>query len=196
MPAILIEIAKRRQRPGGGSRQERPRKRSLGMNFKDLISVPFAIVGGQATKMYMPERSTLDWDLLVHADDVETVRADLEQAGAFGFTPLAIPGFACRLADGTALDIIGSDEPWTSTALADSAPDLDGQPVIRLPWLILMKLKSGRVQDLADVSRMLAWTEPSLFDEVRSVIEAQLPDAREDLQSLLDLGRLERGDAT
>ena len=141
----------------------------------------------------MPERSTLDWDLLIHVDDANTARNDLERSEATGFTSLTIPGFACRLPDGTILDIIASDEGWIARALAEPTRDLDDQPVIRLPWLILMKLKSGRVQDLADVSRMLAWADDPMLAEIRAAIGQFLPDAMEDLQSLLDLGRLERG---
>ncbi len=193
--ATLIEIARRRQRPGSGSRQTRPARVRLGMNFKKLISVPFVIAGGQATRMYMPERSTLVWDLLIHSDDLKVAGRDLEQSGATTFAPLTIPGFTCQLPDGTPLDVLASNEPWITLALESPARDLDGQPVVRLPWLILMKLKSGRVQDLADISRMLAWAEDSTVEETRSAVKEFLPEAADDVQSLLELGRLERGNA-
>lgn len=162
------------------------------MDFRTLLSVPFAIIGGQATKAYMPPRTTLDWNLLVHTDDLAQARSDLERAGSQSFAALTIPGFSCRLADGNALDVIASDAPWVATALARPNRDQSGQPVLALPFLVLMKLTSARVQDLADVSRMLACASPAAVADCQTTIAAHLPDALDDLQSLLDLGRLER----
>ena len=192
MSRLLIEIARRRQRPGSGSIPGGPEPLSFTMDFRTLLSVPFTIIGGQATKAYMPPRNTLDWDLLVHADNLAQARSDLERAGAHSFAALTIPGFSCRLATGDALDVIASDAPWLATALARPNHDQSGQPILALPFLVLMKLTSARVQDLADVSRMLACAAPAAVADCRTTIAAHLPDALDDLQSLLDLGRLER----
>ena len=51
--------------------------------------------------------------------------------------------------------MIESDADWVPEALATARRAPDGLPVIDLPYLVLMKLESGRTQDLADVSRML-----------------------------------------
>jgi hypothetical protein len=70
----------------------------------------------------------------------------------------------------------------------------DGLPVIGLPYLVLMKVKASRTQDLADVSRMLGGADEGALAEVRGVIERFWPEAMEDVESLVVLGRLEYGD--
>jgi len=193
MASILIEIARRRQRPGSGSTRSGPGLVSYSMNIRAILSVPFAIIGGQATKAYMPARNTLDWDILVHLDDLDAARSELESAGAESFTILTIPGFSCRLDNGEMLDVIASNAVWVPAALAHPRHDESGQPILALPYLVLLKLTASRVQDLADVSRMLACAAPAVADECRTVIGTYLPDATSDLQSLLELGRLEHG---
>ncbi len=192
MPNPLIEIALRRQRPGSGSRLVGPGPIAFDMNLRAMISVPFAIIGGQATKAYMPPRSTLDWDVLVHRDDLDQAQADLQQGHAHTFASLTIPGFTCVLGGGELLDVIAGEAEWVADALAHPNHDETGQPLLALPWLILLKLQAARVQDLADVSRMLAWAKAADLDLARSAIGNFLPDASADFESLLELGRLER----
>ena len=57
--------------------------------------------------------------------------------------------------------------------------------------LVLMKLESGRLQDLADISRMLGCADESQVDEVRKIIISYRPQDMDDLESMLALGRLE-----
>ncbi len=66
--------------------------------------------------------------------------------------------------------------------------------MLSLPFLALMKLQSGRTQDLADVSRMLGWAESETRRATRAVFAQWLPDALADLDSLIALGDLEKGD--
>jgi len=54
-----------------------------------------------------------------------------------------------------------------------------------------MKLESGRLQDLADISRMLGCADESQVDEVRKIIISYRPQDMDDLESMLALGRLE-----
>jgi hypothetical protein len=54
-----------------------------------------------------------------------------------------------------------------------------------------MKLHSGRVQDLADISRMLGVADEDSLRKVRMIIVEYLPDDTEDLESLILLGKLE-----
>lgn len=68
----------------------------------------------------------------------------------------------------------------------------DGLPIVDLPYLVLMKLLAGRSQDLADISRMLGGATDPQLDGVRTVINDYLGSAREDLESLIMLGKLER----
>lgn len=73
--------------------------------------------------------------------------------------------------------------------------DLDpaGYPVLGLPYLVLMKLWSTHTQDLADVSRMLGLANDEQLDEVRTAVSRYSPQDREDLESLIFLGRTETG---
>jgi hypothetical protein len=67
----------------------------------------------------------------------------------------------------------------------------DNQPVVDLPYLILMKLEASRTNDLSDISRMLGQASERELDEVRKVIEMYDPNSLEDLESLIQLGKLE-----
>ncbi len=87
--------------------------------------------------------------------------------------------------------MIVSDEPWIKEAIRYSRTAADDLPYIDLPYLILMKLHSGRVQDLADISRMLGSADEYSIGKVRMIIAEYLPDDREDLESLILLGKLE-----
>lgn len=59
-----------------------------------------------------------------------------------------------------------------------------------------MKLQAGRVQDLADITRMLGVADEPALAAVRSVVQRYAPDAGEDVESMIVLGRMELGDAT
>jgi hypothetical protein len=55
-----------------------------------------------------------------------------------------------------------------------------------------MKLIAGRSQDLADISRMLGGATNIQLLAVKKIIIQYLPNAIEDLESLVILGKLER----
>lgn len=157
-----------------------------------LKDVPWAVVGGVATRAYMPERMTKDMDILVHENDGEVVVKQLEKAGYRISSQLAIPGYLMVAPDGTELDIIFGNYPWLKMALSELAQDPAGYPVIKLPYLTLMKLQSQRSQDWADVSRMLGWASDTDLDDVRSVVAKYAPEDSEDLEALIFIGRRER----
>ena len=54
-----------------------------------------------------------------------------------------------------------------------------------------MKLQSGRTQDIADVTRMLGLASDADLDAVREVIRQFDPDALDDVESMIVLGRME-----
>ncbi len=70
---------------------------------------------------------------------------------------LSIGGSTWRAPDGQMIDVIEGHEAWWSNALneAHSNRDAQGLPILPLRYLVLMKFQSGRVQDIADVTRML-----------------------------------------
>lgn len=65
--------------------------------------------------------------------------------------------------------------------------------MLDLPYLVLMKVQAGRAQDLADAARMLGAASESRREEAREVFRRWFPEALEDLESLIALGRLEMG---
>ena len=160
-----------------------------------LLKTPFVIVGAVATRLYMPLRLTSDIDVLVHARDRDRFGEELTAHGCELMQRLAIPGSRWRLPDGSDLDVLESDEPWVDESLSAPNRSPDGLPVIDLPHLVLMKLRSSRLQDGADVSRMLGQASEAERDRVRAVIAHYLPQDLEDLESLIYLGELEMRDA-
>ncbi len=90
------------------------------------------------------------------------------------------------------LDLLALDAAWVRAAVKRPVPGADGLPVVALPYLVPMKMESARMQDLADVSRMLGTATAADLRAVRRVMGRFRPQDREDLESLVRLGRLER----
>ncbi|MBC6419815.1 MAG: hypothetical protein GDA44_14145 [Prochloron sp. SP5CPC1] len=187
----------KRVKPGSGSGEDFLLRRTWINPVTDIKAIvkekPFVVMGGVATRLYMPERMTLDLDILVQVEDAPLIYKELEEAGSRRRGELSIPGSQWQLADGTELDIVESDEIWAKEAIAKPNYSPDGLPIISLPYLVLMKLKSSRSQDLADVSRMMGAAQEQDLQAVKMVIEQYLPTACEDLASLIVLGKLELG---
>ena len=196
---ILIDLCRRRVKPGTGSAPEFLRRRTAMIAWPDLRpilkDIPWVIVGAVATRAYMPERATKDLDILVRRKDGEEVRKRLEEAGYTYETGLAVPGFSVRSPEGTEVDVILGDYPWLEEALAHPNQDPAGYRVLDLPYLVLMKMASSRLQDMADLSRMLGLASDEELDRVRKVVARYAPADIEDLESLIHLGRLEMRDS-
>lgn len=167
------------------------------MVFPDLSpalgGIEWAVVGAAATRLYMPERTTRDLDVAIRAEDGPTARERLRSAG-FAYQGELAPGGSCwRTPEGFPVDVLECREPWFAQALkeAQSNRDRQGLPVLPLPFLVLMKFQAGRVQDLADVTRMLGQAEEGVLGAVRALFAQRLLGEREDLESLIELGRLE-----
>jgi hypothetical protein len=192
---ILIDIARRRIQPGTGSAPEFLRRRTAMNPWPDLrpvlTGIPWVVVGGVATRAYMPERATKDLDILVRHQDGDEVQARLVAAGFKIVSRLAVPGFLVRGPDTTEVDVILGNYPWLSEALAHVQYDPAGYPVLDLPYLVIMKLNASRVQDTADLSRMLGLASDAELARVRQVIARYAPNDLADLESLIFLGRFE-----
>jgi hypothetical protein len=191
----FLSLAKKRVKAGSGSSIEFLNQRTWRFavtNIRQLIpSIPFVVVGGVATRLYMPERMTLDLNIVIAANQAERAYQHLQNAGALKVSNLSILSSQWELPDGTSLDVLEVDEPWIDAALHSPNYAPDGLPIIDLPYLILMKLNASRSQDLADISRMLGCaTEPQL-QQVKVIVQQYLPTAVEDLESLVMLGKLE-----
>ena len=195
---LLLDMARRRAHPGTGSSRVFLEARTAMARWPDLrptlTGIPWAVVGAVATRAYMPERATQDLDILVKASDREEASARLQRAGFLPVQALAIGGMTWRSPEGALVDVIESDATWVTDALRSPGQDLQGLPVLDLPYLVLMKIEAGRAQDLADAARMLGAASEARRQETREIFSRWLPDAREDLESLIALGRLEMGD--
>jgi len=192
----FIALVMKRVQPGTGSGLDFLERRTYMQPVIDLKTIisktPFVIVGGLATRLYMPERLTLDLDILVLTQQASQLYHELEQAGSRRVGKLNIEGSQWELPDGTSLDVLEAQAHWATEAIATPNPAPDGLPYIALPYLVLMKLQASRSQDLADVSRMMGGVQEPTLTEVKKVIQAYLPNASEDLESLIMLGQLER----
>ncbi len=160
-----------------------------------LEDTPWVIVGTVATRAYMPEQMTQSLDILVRQEDGDEVRERLEEAGYTYETGLAVPGFLVRSPEGTEVDVILGDYPWLDEALANPNQDPAGYPVLDLPYLVLMKMESSRLQDTADLSRMLGLASDEELDRVRKIVAHYAPTEMDDLESLIYLGRFELQDS-
>jgi hypothetical protein len=190
----LIKMALRRAKPGSGSTQaflaERSWRLPIMIDIANILSgLPYVVVGGVATRAYMAERMTLDIDILVHSEHWLGIEVALEAAGGENTSSLSIGSFSFRFG-ADVLDVLVSDAPWVNAALA--FPNFqNGLPIIALEYLVLLKLKASRSIDLGDLSRMLGQANNSALTRVRETVQNYLPEAIEDLESLIILGKLE-----
>ena len=193
---IIIDISRRRIKPGTGSGYTFLHRRTAMRVWPDLRPVlrglPWAVAGAVATRAYMPERATKDLDILAHSRDDDTILERLKKAGFQLMSALTIPGFALQSADGVEVDVIFSSALWVDEALLHPQRDPAGYPVLDLPYLVLMKLESSRALDLGDLARMLGLAAEMDLERVRNAVNSYAPDAIEDVESLIYLGKLEQ----
>lgn len=194
---IYIQLAIKRCRPGSGSSLEFLKTRTWNHPVANLTKIiqktRFVVVGGIATRLYMPERMTDDLDILVLTNDATTLYQELRQAGSKKVGDLSIGGSTWLLPDNTLLDVIESESAWVNSALTYPESSPDGLPIIALPYLVIMKLQASRSQDIADITRMLGGADETALNLVRNAVKTYMHDAVEDLESLIMLGKLEFG---
>lgn len=158
-----------------------------------LAPLQFAVTGAVATRLYMPERLTQKIDIAIAASDSANVRQKFLKAGFVHQGDLAIGGSTWRAQDGKLVDVIEVHESWWSDAIsaAQNNRDAQGLPIVPLAFLVLMKFRAGRLQDLADISRMLGQANEKDLAEVRALFDREAPSERSDLESIIQLGKLE-----
>ncbi len=64
----------------------------------------------------MPERMTLDLDILIKAEDASKTYQDLENAGSKKIGILNIPGSQWQLSDNTSLKVLEGDDEWVTVS--------------------------------------------------------------------------------
>ena len=167
------------------------------MVWPDLTSIlspiRWAVVGAVATRLYMPERMTQDLDIVIQTVDGSQARQKLAAAGFVYRGELSIGGSSWTAPNGELIDILEGDDVWWTEAIADAQSNRDAQglPVVPLPYLVLIKFQAGRVQDIADVTRMLGQAGEATLDAVRVLFAQHVLEDMQDLESLIELGRLE-----
>lgn len=190
-----LDMAERRVKPGSGSHPQVLRERTRSYGSPDLNrfmgGVPFVVIGGLATRLYMPERMTLDADILVSPERLADAEQALEQSGCRKVGPLTVGGSTWRLPDRTGLDVLAPSEPWVQDAVGSAVRGEDGLPYVGLPFLVLLKLASGRVQDLADITRMMGAADEDSLRQTREHVRHWRPQDADDLESMIRLGKLE-----
>jgi hypothetical protein len=159
------------------------------LTFLTFFSIDFLLVGGHATSLYMPKRHTKDIDLLIKESDAKQAYQDLILNGAVYVSDLSIGGSSYIL-NGEEIDIILYKDSIFNRMLSTSK-ECSGIKVISLEYLIFMKLQAGRVQDLADITKMLAHASTKDINKVSNLIKKQAPSEIEDLLSLIELSKYE-----
>ncbi len=161
-----------------------------------LAPIHCAVVNDVATRLYMPERVTPDLDVAIAVQDAASAREKLKKAGFAYQGGLSIGGSSWLAPNGESIDVIEGHESWWREAIAEAQTNRDAQGLAILPlrYLVLMKFQSGRVQDIADVTRMLGQADKKSLEAVRALFKEYAPVDLDDLESLIALGKLEIGD--
>lgn len=190
---FIIAMALRRAKPGSGSTVAFLRKRTWSEPTVELhrLDAPYVIVGAVATWLYMPQRATPDLDILIASDHAPLLHAELTAADLTYRKPLNFGGTSWRAPDGSALNVLESTAGWVADAIAQPNRSPTGLPVIKLPYLVTMKLEASRSQDVADLTRMLGQADEATREQVRAVVRTYRPEDAEDVESLMILGDLE-----
>jgi len=81
----ILTMALRRAKPGTGSSNEFLDRRTATQPVPDLSAIlgtiPWVLVGGIAIRAYMPERTTLDVDIMIRESEEARARAAFIKAG-------------------------------------------------------------------------------------------------------------------
>lgn len=196
---LFLGMVARRQRPGAGSdlaylmRRERVEQ----MWWKEVVdalrTVPCAVVGGVAVAKYASQRETQGLDLVVAVSEAGRAEHFLKARGFDLQGQLSIGGTSWRTPGGNPVDLLYLPQTWAAKAIALAQNNrLLDLPVLPLPYLVLLKLESGRAVDLADLTRMLGSANEETLGSVRGVVALNL--SREDLQDLeqmIAIGKME-----
>ena len=79
-------------------------------DLSDVLDVPFAVVGTVATRLYAPERSTRDLDIIVAVKSVAAAPMAMERAGWQRAGVPTIGGDSWRSQRGEEVDVLEGHE--------------------------------------------------------------------------------------
>lgn len=191
----MIDLVKRRTQPGTGSLHSDWRKKQMSHNLlqnwavlaSELSPFEYAVAGGLAVGVYAPERATQDIDIVI----VSSIAIE-EKFLKLGYRPkgkLAIGGMIWEMNDGREIDILDiSDRPWAKMALYEAQSlRFMGFPILPLPYLVLMKLEASRMQDVADISRLVKYADEQARKQIRETVRTYRPQDLEDLEQIIQI---------
>jgi hypothetical protein len=164
-----------------------------------LEAIPYAVIGGVATRLYMPERTTADIDVLVRPENFDAAIIQLTAKGytrfprplRFADTRLGLVGQ--RVLGPRPIDVLSSNLAWVHDAIGSVRHDDVGLPIVDLPYLIALKLDASRGVDQGDLTRMLGFASDADLQRTRAVIARLLPADVDDLEQYIEIGRFEVG---
>jgi hypothetical protein len=157
------------------------------------------LIGARAVAAYAPERHTKDVAFMVRHEDFVEAERRLRATGwqrrrmlVFPNAALGFHGSAWSAAGGEA-DLLASPQAWAREAFAATPVfDQNGERVMPLPFLVLMKLDSARASDQADLQRMLGLVDAALLDSIVATVQHYGdPAAADDVRQYHELGRWE-----
>jgi hypothetical protein len=196
----FLRIALRRAARGTGSAPAFLERRTAMQPVPDigaiLGTIRWVLVDVLALRAYMPERMTLDVDILIHERDSYAARIAFINAGYRVIAELTIGGFSVQQIHELSeplIDVLTRRDTWLDTALAQPSYDPASYPVLARPYLTLIKLQAGRTQDLADVQRLLAQTPTAERTTTRQLVHQLNPELIEDYDALVTLADWEFG---
>ncbi len=159
-----------------------------------VVGVDFAVVGGVATSRYMPERTTVDIDVLIAPRSLDEARRNLQAAGwreGSNLTPE--PGLGLReqawRRDDQHLDVLWSDAAWARHAIEGARSE--GRKIVELGYLVMMKMNAARGVDQGDLTRMLGLASEVSPEAARAILREHRPDLLEDFEQYIAIGKLE-----
>jgi len=164
-----------------------------------LDSIPYAVAGGVATRLYMPERTTADIDILVEPENLDAALVELSAKGytrvprPLGFADTRLGLIRRRVLGRQPVCILSSNQPWVHEAIASVRHDDIGLPIVDLPYLVALKLDASRGVDQGDLTRMLGFASDADLHRTRVVIARLLPADADDLEQYIEIGRFEVG---
>lgn len=83
-------------------------------------SLQWAVAGAIAARFYMPERTTVDIDILVLAEDFGAAEQRLARAGWERTGAPTTGGSAWRSPEGVAPDLMSCEAPWGRAAVEEA----------------------------------------------------------------------------
>ena len=204
---FYLSRARRLNTRGAGSDMdnlmEMPRTGSGVAHVVDAIfgDISVFLIDAFAVAAYAPERLPKDVCYFVAAKRYGDAQARLRAAKwnetrtlAFPDGALGLFGSAWTEDAGRKIDLLTSEQAWGLEAFAAPVSrDANGERVIPVPYLVLMKLDSARGIDQADLARILGRLSSEQVDDVIRIVERHYsdPSAADDVWQYHENGKRE-----